>query len=118
MSILIDGFVEKFKKNYDQLKFQYNAIVNDFTVSTNEFYSLCCDTQEAYFGEGLFINNYQKYEADIDTALEGQRKFFQEINFSSLLKDDQGPITFDPETNKIEEYKKLKKPASIEVAQK
>ena len=35
LAMLIDGFVEKFNKNYDQLKFQYNAVVNDLSVSTN-----------------------------------------------------------------------------------
>ena len=43
--MLIDGFVEKFKKNYENLKLHYNSIVNDISVSTNEYYSLCCEYQ-------------------------------------------------------------------------
>jgi len=66
---LIDGFVDKLKKNYDQLKFNYNALVNDMSVSTNEFYSLCIEYQELYFGDEEFLKNYKKYEADIDNAL-------------------------------------------------
>ena len=58
---MIDSFVEKFRKNYDQLKFQYNAVVNDLSISTNEFYSLCCEYQELYFGEEEFVKNYKKY---------------------------------------------------------
>lgn len=53
-----------------QLKFNYNAIVNDISVSTNEFYSLCCEYQELYFGDDEFIKNYKKYESDIDAALD------------------------------------------------
>ena len=66
---MIDGFVDKLKKNYDQLKFNYNALVNDMSVSTNEFYSLCIEYQELYFGDEEFLKNYKKYEADIDNAL-------------------------------------------------
>lgn len=43
--MLIDGFVDKLRRNYDTIKFQYNAIINDISISTNEFYSLCCEYQ-------------------------------------------------------------------------
>lgn len=61
------------------------------------------------------MKNYKKYETDIDTVLDKQRQYFQDINFGSLLREETGKITFDPEFSKIEEYKKLKKPASTEV---
>ena len=51
------------------MKFNYNALVNDMSVSTNEFYSLCIEYQELYFGDEEFLKNYKKYEADIDNAL-------------------------------------------------
>lgn len=98
---LIEGFVDKMRKNNDQLKIQYNALVNDVSVSTNEFYSLCCEYQELYFGEEEFIKNFKKYEIDIDTTLKNESKFFEEINFGALLKED-GKITFDSEISKVE----------------
>lgn len=88
------------------------------SVSTNEFYSLCIEYQELYFGDEEFLKNYKKYEADIDNALANQCVFFKEINFGTLLKDDPGKILFDSQMNKIDEFKKLKKPMEIEVEKK
>lgn len=42
LAVLIDGFVDKLRKNYDCLKTNYNVIINDISISTNEFYSMCC----------------------------------------------------------------------------
>ncbi len=60
------------------------------------------------------MKNYKKYEQDIDATLENERKFFREINFGTLLTDS-GKITFDSEMNKVEEYKKLKKPVNVAI---
>ena len=84
--MLIDGFVVKFRKSYDTLKMQYNDFINDLSASHNEYFALCMEYQELYFGNEEYIKNYKKYESDIDVTLENERKFFLEINFGCLLQ--------------------------------
>ncbi len=36
-------------------------MVQDYSDSSNEFYSLCCEYETIYFGFEEFITNYKKF---------------------------------------------------------
>ena len=100
-------------QNYEKIKKKYNEIINDIESSVNELFSLCCQYQEIYFGVEEFISNFKKYENDINNVLEKEKGFFDEISFSALKKDSS-EIKFDGQFFKIEDFKKIKKPAQLE----
>lgn len=54
---------------------------------------------------------------DINAALAKETEFFQEINFSLLVKE-VGKIVFEAEYGRVEEFKKIKKPIEIEHEEK
>lgn len=47
---LINGFEEKMSKNCVKISNNYTNLINDLNQAVNEFYSLCCEYQEIYFG--------------------------------------------------------------------
>ena len=47
--------------------------------------------------------------------MENESKFFEDINFGILKKEECLKIVFDSDIGKVEEYKKLKKPMGIEI---
>lgn len=50
-------------------------------------------------------------------AVKKEMKFFEELQFATLVKDNN-KIIFDGEFNKIEGFKKIKKPKELETSPK
>jgi hypothetical protein len=50
----------------------------------------------------------------VNDILKAKITLFSDLSFASLLSEKDDLITFDPELNKIEEFKKIKKPAEYE----
>jgi hypothetical protein len=116
---LIHGFVSKLEANQKQLKASVSSMVHDYSESTNEFYSLCCEYEAIYFGQEEFVTNFKKYEGDIDKTLEKETAFMTaELGFKNLVEEEQESrnVVFDGDIAKIDDFKKLKKPQGMETS--
>ena len=47
---LLGGFNEKLMINYKRMNEKYDDILNDWNMTINELFSLCCEYEELYFG--------------------------------------------------------------------
>jgi hypothetical protein len=50
----------------------------------------------------------------VDEIVKVKLTMFSDLSFASLLSEKDEAITFEPELNKVEEFKKIKKPTDYD----
>jgi hypothetical protein len=113
LNSLISRYSEVGIKIYDEGRDFYRSFVGEVKQSFTELFTFFNEIQNTYYNEEEYAKSYHLFQEEMSASIKKGMQFFQEIELSAILKET-AKITFDSEFNKLEGFKKIKKPKEFE----
>ena len=117
MSVLMSNLVNQTHsatlETQEELRKAYLGVVQAIRNTLSNNYNQMHELNHTLFSEEVFAQNYQRCEEELTELIAKEISQFHELKLAAYLTT-QDKVTFDSEFNKVEGFKKIKKPKELE----